>query len=278
VVGAGLLEHVVEYAGASWGRSRTPSSWVNSEGLVPVVASLCARLATWLLAFFAPLVLLLGILGLAALRRRVIHALALLSVEDGPHRLLAGGKAGGDVEQLVGVDRQAAPELVHEVPAGRTLEEGVHDLGLGDTRELRIALGEAPYEVLERLAGLLGARAQVPGVPRAYVGALEVPHEGANQVVLVVDLAGRQLLEPRPRRIGDVQWQVADDDLVGGGSAQLARQTIVIEPYTGSVSPVYLSIDVGWRKRCRKLAVRISRLNTWVPGGSGVGERSSRLS
>jgi hypothetical protein len=86
------------------------------------------------------------------------------------------------------------------------------------------------------------------------------------------------LLEPRPRRIGDVQWQVADDDLVGGGSAQLARQTIVIEPYTGSVSPVYLSIDVGWRKRCGKLAVRISRLNTWAPGGSGVGERSSRLS
>jgi hypothetical protein len=41
---------------------------------------------------------------------------------------------------------------------------------------------------------------------------------------------------------------------------------------------VYLTIDVGWRKRCGKLAVRISWLNTRVPGGSGVGERSSRLS
>jgi hypothetical protein len=63
--------------------------------------------------------------------------------------------------------------------------------------------------------------------------------------------------------------------LVGGGSAQLAHQAIVIEPYTMSVSPMYLSIDVGWRKRCGKLVVRISRLNTWVPGGSDVGERSS---
>jgi hypothetical protein len=39
-----------------------------------------------------------------------------------------------------------------------------------------------------------------------------------------------------------------------------------------------LSIDVGWRKRWGKLVVRISRLNTRVPGGFGVGERSSRLS
>jgi hypothetical protein len=125
-------------------------------------------------------VLLQGILGLAALCGRVVHAFALVPVEEGPHRLLAGGKAGGDVENLIGVDRRAAPELAHEVPAGRALEEGVNDLGLGHARELRAALGEAPYEVPERLAGLLGARAQILGVPRTYVHALEVPHEGAD--------------------------------------------------------------------------------------------------
>jgi hypothetical protein len=37
-------------------------------------------------------------------------------------------------------------------------------------------------------------------------------------------------------------------------------------------------MDVGWLKSYGKLAVRISRLNTRVPGGSGVGEQSSRLS
>jgi hypothetical protein len=37
-------------------------------------------------------------------------------------------------------------------------------------------------------------------------------------------------------------------------------------------------MDVGWRKCCGKLTVKISRLNTRVLGGSGVGERSSRLS
>jgi hypothetical protein len=47
-----------------------------------------------------------------------------------------------------------------------------------------------------------------------------------------VDLDGRQVLEPRPGCIAEVQGQVADDDLVAGGPAQLARQAVVIEGCT----------------------------------------------
>jgi hypothetical protein len=63
-----------------------------------------ARFAAGLLALLAPLVLLLGLLGLATLRRCIVHALALLAVEDAPHRLLARSETSGDVEKLVGVD------------------------------------------------------------------------------------------------------------------------------------------------------------------------------
>jgi hypothetical protein len=150
VVRTRLLQHVVKHPRASRGRPRAPSSWVNSKGFVPiVVAPLLARLAARLLSFLAPLLLLLGLLALAALRGRIVHALALLLVEDRPHRLLARGKAGGDVEQFVRVDRRAAPELAHKVPACRAIEEGVHDLGPGHARELRAALGETSYEVPE---------------------------------------------------------------------------------------------------------------------------------
>jgi hypothetical protein len=45
---------------------------------------------------------------------------------------------------------------------------------------------------------------QVLGVFRAHVRALEVLDEGADQVVLGMDLAGRQMLEPRSRRVGEV--------------------------------------------------------------------------
>jgi hypothetical protein len=56
-----------------------------------------------------------------------------------------------------------------------------------------------------------------------YVRALEVANERVDKVVPIVDLAGRQVLKPRPRRVGDVLGEVADDDFVAGGSAQLAR-------------------------------------------------------
>jgi hypothetical protein len=51
------------------------------------VASLLARLAARLLPFLAPLILPMELLGLAALRGRVVRALALLAVEDRPHGL-----------------------------------------------------------------------------------------------------------------------------------------------------------------------------------------------
>jgi hypothetical protein len=102
VVGTWFLQHVVENPQASRGRSRAPSSRVNSKSFAAVVvAPMLARLAARLLSLLAPLVLLAELLGLAALRGRVVRALALLAVEDRPHRFFARGKAGGDVEQLV---------------------------------------------------------------------------------------------------------------------------------------------------------------------------------
>jgi hypothetical protein len=88
VVGTWLLRHVVEHSRVSRGRSRAPSSQVNSKSFaVVVVVPLLARLAARLLSLLALLVLLAGLLGLHALRGRVVHAFALLAVEDCPHRL-----------------------------------------------------------------------------------------------------------------------------------------------------------------------------------------------
>jgi hypothetical protein len=90
VVRTWLLQHVIKHPRASWCRSRAPSSWVNSEGLgITAVAPLLARLAARLLSLLAPLVVAVGLLGLAALRGRVLRAIALLVVEDRPHGLLS---------------------------------------------------------------------------------------------------------------------------------------------------------------------------------------------
>jgi hypothetical protein len=102
VVGTWLLQYVVENSRASRGRSKGPSSQVNSKSfVVVVVVPLLARLAVRLLSLLALLILLAELLGLPALCGCVVRALALLAVEDRPHCLIARGKAGGDVEQLV---------------------------------------------------------------------------------------------------------------------------------------------------------------------------------
>ena len=81
-----------------------------------------------------------------------------------------------------------------------------------DVGELGALLGESPDEVSEGLIGLLPASPEVPGVPRAHVSALEVPDEDLDEVGPVVDHAVRKVLEPCSSCIGQMQWEVADDE------------------------------------------------------------------
>ena len=118
-----------------------------------------------LLSLSPPLLLLGGGVGLevAALRGRIFLTLIRLVVENGTNSLLAVGLVGGSVEQLVGVGGTASRKLVHQVPARRTLEEGVDDIDVGDAGELGALLGEAPHVVAQGLIGLLPTPFEVPG-------------------------------------------------------------------------------------------------------------------
>ena len=120
-----------------------------------------------LLPFPPPLLFLGGGIGLdvAALRGRIVLALARFVVEDGTNSLLAGGVVGGSVEQLVGVGGTASRKLVHQVPARRALEEGVDDLDVGDAGKLGALLGEAPHVVAQGLIGLLPTPFEVQEFP-----------------------------------------------------------------------------------------------------------------
>jgi hypothetical protein len=85
-----LFQHVVKHPRTSRGRSRASSSRVNSKGLdIIAVVPLLARLTARLLSLLAPLVLPVGLPGLAALRGRIVRVLALLTIEDLPHGLLS---------------------------------------------------------------------------------------------------------------------------------------------------------------------------------------------
>ena len=68
---------------------------------------------------------------------------------------------------------------VHVVPRWKAL--------MLDARELSALLGEASHIVTQGLAGLLATPFEVSGVPRAHVCALEIAHEGPDQVIPVMD-------------------------------------------------------------------------------------------
>jgi len=65
-----------------------------------------------------------------------------------------------------------------------------------DVRELRALLGEASSIFSKRFSGFLLALAEVPRIAGTCEGPLEVSIKYLDQVSPVVDLVGRELLEP----------------------------------------------------------------------------------
>jgi hypothetical protein len=222
MIGARLLEHLVEEIGAS---GRFPRVLVLSGGNKVRVGGVVFRLRL-LLAF------LLG----ATLSGRLgdIFRLAALGLfvlpEDGLSRLLARGELGGDVHQLARPGGGLATQLAHQVAAGGAGEELADDIRVGDVGQLGALLRESPDVVPERLSRLLAAASEIPGVPGAHVRALEVAGEGLDQVVPVGDLPRRQMLQPGSSGVREEQGEVVDDEVVIIRSTQVAGQPVVREP------------------------------------------------
>jgi hypothetical protein len=124
MIGARLLEHLVEQVGASGRLPRVPMLGGGDKVCVGGVA-FCLRLLLALL----PCVALSGRLGdvfrLAPLRLLVLP-------EDGLDRLLTRGELGGDVHQLARPCGSLATQLAHQVMASGAGEEHADDIRVGD--------------------------------------------------------------------------------------------------------------------------------------------------
>jgi hypothetical protein len=219
MIGARLLEHLVEEIGASGRFSRV---LVLSSGDKVRVGGVAFRVR----------LLLVFLLGVALSGRlRDIFRLAALGLlvlpEDGLNRLLVRGELGGDVHQLARPGGGLVAQLAHQVATGGAGEERADDIRVGDVGQLGALLRESPDVVPERLPRLLAAASEIPEVPRAHVRALEVVGEGLDQVVPVGDLPRRQVLQPGSSGVGEEQGEVADDEIVIVRSTQVAGQPVV---------------------------------------------------
>jgi hypothetical protein len=120
VIGARLLEHLVERAGPSRRLPRVPVLDSSDEIRVSGVA---LRLR-----------LLLGLLLRATLGGRLRGVVLRLSLrllvfpEDGFDRLLTRGELGGDVHQFARLGGSLAPQFAHQVSASGAGEESSYDV------------------------------------------------------------------------------------------------------------------------------------------------------
>jgi hypothetical protein len=124
VIGARLLEHLVEQVGPS---GRLP--WVpvldSSDEICISGVALCLRL------------LLRATLGGRLGDIFMLPSLRLLVLpEDGLYRLLTRGELGGDVHQLARLGGSLAPQFAHQVSAGGAGEERADDVRVGDVGQL----------------------------------------------------------------------------------------------------------------------------------------------
>jgi hypothetical protein len=81
-----------------------------------------------------------------------------------------------------------------ELFAGGSHDEHLDDIGVSHIGQLGALLGEVPNVLMESFIWLLATAPEVPGVTRADIGTLEVPHENLHEVSLVVDATGRKML------------------------------------------------------------------------------------
>jgi hypothetical protein len=67
----------------------------------------------------------------------------------------------------------------------------------------------------------------------------------------VIDLVPRQVLEPCPRGIAEVEWQFLDDEEIVCRSPGMTRELVLLETYAG-VSVPFVPSHVGWGTKVRR--------------------------
>ena len=121
--------------------------------------------------------LLVGTVGGTLAGVIILLCLALGTVKHSSDRLLAGGMAGGNVEELLGGPQTLVAKLVDQGLVGGPRQEGSDDVGVGNVGQL-VALPREVLDVLvESFSRLLSVVFEVPRVFRVRVGTLKVAHE-----------------------------------------------------------------------------------------------------
>ena len=171
-------------------------------------------------------------------------ALVPASTKDRSNCLLARGMVHGDVEHVAGGMGLQTAKLVDQGLTGCPGEERDDDVRVNDIRK-EVASFREPMDVIPwGLIGLLLTALEVPGIPRTDIHPLKILNEDPFEIRLVADAVRWKEFEPCSNMFPHADGEVLNDEVVG-------------RHIPGFVSPVYLAMLVGGRKRCGNDAFRM---------------------
>jgi hypothetical protein len=107
--------------------------------------------------------------------------------ENGPDHLLARGKPGGDVEELLHGLWLITANLMHQGSAVRAGPERQDGIGVTDFGDLMTLSRETPDVVPQGFTLLLSATVQIPGVTRPQIRAQKVVGEDLLEILPTID-------------------------------------------------------------------------------------------
>jgi hypothetical protein len=172
VIGAWLLEHLVEHVGPSGRLPRIPVLGSSDEIRVNGVAFCLCLL---------PILLLRATLDGRRGGVFLLSSLRLLVLpEDGFDRLLTRGELGGYVHKFACLGASLVSQFAHQVAASGAGEECPDDVRVGDIGQLGALLWKPPDVLSQGLPWLLAVAPKIPRVPRAHVRTLEISREGLD--------------------------------------------------------------------------------------------------
>jgi hypothetical protein len=104
---------------------------------------------------------------------------------------------------------------------------------IGGVKEHFSFLGEPSNVTSETLPTLLGTPLEVPGAPKAFVGALDVSNKGLPKVSPFVDGVTWQVLKLGPHPFREVDREELDGEMVIFYSHHASSKVVILQPDTG---------------------------------------------
>lgn len=132
-------------------------------------------------------------------------------VVDFSHCIFSVSELGHDVEEVGCGFWPSAAELMIQSLIGGVVGECTNHIGIGGVVEFISLLGEPLDVISEAFLILLDVSFEVLRAPRLFVGALEITHEDLLEVDPIVDGAARQVFEPGPRTLREMDGEELDD-------------------------------------------------------------------